>query len=127
MNIEDVYRIAREYLAATALRYRPGQDEYYARVALEQALVAGAAGNFGIGAAAVVRTGPTVAEYRAGTALFTAAGVSDHAEVRALTKWRTGQPPDDQYARSPRKTSVRLSKVFTSSSPWSPARCECAP
>lgn len=62
MNIEDVYRIAREYLAATALRYRPGQDEYYARVALEQALVAGAAGNFGIGAAAVVRTGPTVAE-----------------------------------------------------------------
>lgn len=98
MSIEDVYRTAREYLAATASRYEPGQDEYYARVALEQALVAGAAGNFGIGAVAVVRTGPTVAEYRAGNALFTAAGVSDHAEVRALTKWRTGQPPDDRYA-----------------------------
>jgi tRNA(Arg) A34 adenosine deaminase TadA len=96
----SIYGAVRAYLAGSASRYQRGEDEYYARLALEQAMLAGVAGNFGIGAVAVVRDGPVAREYRAGNALFTGLGVVDHAEVRALLKWRQGLPPDDEYSVS---------------------------
>jgi hypothetical protein len=51
----SIYGAVRAYLAGSASRYQRGEDEYYARLALEQAMLAGVAGNFGIGAVAVVR------------------------------------------------------------------------
>jgi tRNA(Arg) A34 adenosine deaminase TadA len=94
---QEIYDEVRDYLQRTASHYRLGEDPYYARLALEQAMWAGQAGNFAIGAVAVVREGAMVREYRAGNAIFTGAGVVDHAEVRAMLKWREGKPPDDSY------------------------------
>ena len=65
------------YLARTAGTYLPGQPEYYARLALEQALLAHREGNYGIGAVAVVVRGDEIREFPNRNAMFTGTGVVD--------------------------------------------------
>jgi len=96
------------YLFATEEKYFPGQDEYYARLALEQAVMAYEEGNYGIGAVAVVVTDERVREFRARNAMVTGLGVVDHAETRALLRMRGGRRPDISY---PRHVSAQTSNL----------------
>lgn len=82
------------YLEATRERYRPGDDEYYARLALEQALLASREGNYGIGAVGVEVSGGLAREYHDRSAMVTGLGVVDHAETRALLRMKSGEAPD---------------------------------
>lgn len=87
------------YLAASASRYVEGQHEYYARIALEEAAASHLAGNYGIGAVAVVVSTKEVKEFRAQNAMLTGTGVVDHAETRALIDIRSGRSASKSYAR----------------------------
>ncbi len=82
----------------TLRKYFPGQDEYYARVALAQALRAFEEGNYGIGAVAIVVSDDHVQEFRERNAMITGVGVVDHAETRALLRIGKTQP-DATYPR----------------------------
>jgi tRNA(Arg) A34 adenosine deaminase TadA len=96
------------YLAESAGRYEVGQDEYYARDALEQALMAHREGNYGIGAVAVVVEDGEVREFPNRNAMFTGTGLVDHAETRALLDIRNGVEPTRTYARTTNQWTVRL-------------------
>jgi tRNA(Arg) A34 adenosine deaminase TadA len=90
---------AERYLSDSAGRYPTGTAEYYARLALAEALAAAGRGNFGIGAVAVVVDGDTVREYRSPNAMFTGVGAIDHAEIRAVLRAKHGSEPDAVYPR----------------------------
>ncbi len=87
------------YLAKSLKFYEVGQHEYYARIALEQAATSLAAGNYGIGAVAVVVGPRRVREFHAQNAMFSGKGVVDHAETRALIDVRSGRSATTSYAR----------------------------
>ena len=72
------------YLRATQDRYQPGQEGYYLRKSLEQALLAYEEGNYGIGSVALLVKDGLVYEFSARNAMVTGQGVHDHAETRAL-------------------------------------------
>jgi tRNA(Arg) A34 adenosine deaminase TadA len=88
------------YLKRTKGRYKPGQDEYYARTALRQAARALSYGNYGIGAVAVLVDSTIVSEYWAGNAMVTGLGVVDHAETQAVLAAKRGLVPSACYPRS---------------------------
>jgi tRNA(Arg) A34 adenosine deaminase TadA len=92
-------RSAAAYLRMTADRYVVGQEEYYARLALEQAVIASSEGNYGIGAIAVVVTDTEVLEYPARNAMLTGLGVVDHAETRAILAARGDALPARRWPR----------------------------
>lgn len=74
-----------QYLRETEKSYQPGDHEYYARLALDQAIEAYKEGNYGIGAVAVLVHGGKIYEFPNRNAMVTGLGVSDHAEARAIT------------------------------------------
>jgi len=80
----EVERRVAQYLDETDGRYSPGEDEYYIRAALGEALLASREGNYGIGAVVTITDGTTVREFRARNFMVTGAGVVDHAETRGL-------------------------------------------
>jgi tRNA(Arg) A34 adenosine deaminase TadA len=105
----DITERVRSYLAVTERKYFPGQDEYYARVALAQALRAFEEGNYGIGAVAIVVSDDHVQEFCERNAMITGVGVVDHAETRALL--RIGKTQECQCNWPESKTSaVALAK-----------------
>jgi tRNA(Arg) A34 adenosine deaminase TadA len=107
-QLEGVEAETAKYLDRTRDTYRRGQDTYYARLALEQALLAAREGNYGIGAVAVFANATTTREYRARSAMVTGAGIVDHAETRALLAATTTAVPDDEYPADP---NTRLGKL----------------
>lgn len=85
------------YLTRTESKYSVGQDVYYCRLALEQALKASIENNYGIGAVAIVAQGGRVREYHDRSKMFNGGdGIIDHAETRALIASRT-RAPDAEY------------------------------
>lgn len=98
-QVEDVLLRVGRYLGATTNRYVPGQDEYYARLALEQAAVALREGNYGIGAVAVLVQPSRVLEFRAPNRILTGLGVIDHAETLAVLAARCAGDATDEYPR----------------------------
>lgn len=91
-------------------RYEPGEDEYYARAALQEALEAYGEGNYGIGAVALVVEDDQILEYRARNAMITGRGVVDHAETRALIAIRSGDPAEFRYPRDLNEQTLALPK-----------------
>jgi tRNA(Arg) A34 adenosine deaminase TadA len=89
------------YLAAAVGASPPGSDDYYARIALGEALTASREGNYGIGAVGVEVAGSVVREFRARSAMVTGPGVVDHAETRALLAHRSGSSPSATYPLDP--------------------------
>jgi tRNA(Arg) A34 adenosine deaminase TadA len=93
------------YLASSECASSPGSDEYYARIALAEALAASREGNYGIGAVGVEvgdHGGDSVVrEFRARSAMVTGLGVVDHAETRVLLDRRSGRPPSATYPLDP--------------------------
>lgn len=87
-----------DYLQRTRDAFVPGSDHYYARIALWLALRAHQAGNFGIGAVAVVRSGNTADLYYGGNEMGKPNAVVDHAEIRALLKVASQAAPDQTIA-----------------------------
>lgn len=86
------------YLSGTEDRYPPGTAESFAREALAAALASYRAGNYGIGAVAVVRTGNDISEFRTGNAMVSpTTGIVDHAETRALLRILNDETPDATY------------------------------
>ncbi len=98
-QVEDILRRVGRYLDETRNRYAPGQDEYYARLALEQAAVALREGNYGIGAVAVLVHPSRVLEFRASNRILTGLGVIDHAETLAVLAARRGGEATVEYPR----------------------------
>jgi tRNA(Arg) A34 adenosine deaminase TadA len=86
----EVVQAVRAYLERTRSAFQEGQDAYYARGALQQAMIAHLEGNYGIGAVAVVVGETDVAEYPARNAMVTGEGILDHAETRAVLAVRRG-------------------------------------
>ena len=104
----DIASRVRAYLLETKDKYFPGQDEYYARLALAQAVKAYEEGNYGIGAVAVVVSNDRVREFRARNAMVTGLGVVDHAETRALLRMKGGKRPDVVYPRRVSELTAEL-------------------
>lgn len=96
----DIIDEARIYLLKTETKYEIGQHEYYARIALEQAVKAFDEKNYGIGAVAIEVTNEVIYEYRERNAMVSGVGVVDHAETRALLKLKGGKQPDFFYPRN---------------------------
>ncbi len=63
-----------------------GTEEYYALVALGQALKAFNEGNYGIGAAVLLKWKDKIYEFRDSNAMVTGYRLRDHAEARALDR-----------------------------------------
>lgn len=105
MKIEELVKI---YLLQTQGKYQVGQYEYYAWIALEQALKAFEEKNYGIGAVAVLVTENDIFEFRARNAMVTGLGVVDHAETRALLKLKGGKQPDYKYPRQSNEWTKKL-------------------
>lgn len=89
------------YLAASGGSSPWGSDDYYARVALAEALAASREGNYGIGAVGVDVADSVVREFRARSAMVTGVGVVDHAETRAVLGHRSGSPSSATYLLDP--------------------------
>jgi tRNA(Arg) A34 adenosine deaminase TadA len=104
----DIASRVTAYLLETEDKYFPGQDEYYARLALAQAVKAYEEGNYGIGAVAVVVRNDRVREFRARNAMVTGLGVVDHAETRALLRMKGGKRPDVSYPRRVSELTAKL-------------------
>lgn len=98
----------KQYLQDSENTYQTGQQEYYARIALDQALKAFEEKNYGIGAVAVMVTESTVEEYHSRNAMITGLGVVDHAETRALLKLKGREPSDKTYPRNLNKWTSGL-------------------
>lgn len=92
---ERVEAAVEAYLRAAGAE--PGTDDYYARIALAEALAASREGNYGIGAVAVDVVDGVVREFRARSAMVTGLGVVDHAETRAVLDVRGGRAPTVTY------------------------------
>jgi tRNA(Arg) A34 adenosine deaminase TadA len=87
-----------KYLAESQSKFIQGSDEFFARLALKAALSAFQAGNYGIGAVAVVRLRDEVRWYEGQNAMVTSpAGLIDHAETRALLKVAADEKPDGRF------------------------------
>lgn len=115
------------YLARTAGTYLPGQPEYYARLALEQALLAHREGNYGIGAVAVVVRGDEIREFPNRNAMFTGTGVVDHAETRTLLAVRGQQKATRVYGRDYTKWTRALPEGISIFGTLEPCpMCDCA-
>jgi tRNA(Arg) A34 adenosine deaminase TadA len=107
MKIQDQVKI---YLLETEGKYQVGQHEYYAWIALSQALKAFEENNYGIGAVAIQVTEKDIFEYRERNAMVTGLGVVDHAETRALLKLKSGKQPDYKYPRDMNNWTKSLPK-----------------
>lgn len=94
-----VAELVRDYLDKTKNTYEVGHPNYFARLALDEALQAYLEGNYGIGAVAVVVDEHEVKEYRARNRMITGQGIIDHAEIRAILRYAAASPPDTQVAR----------------------------
>jgi tRNA(Arg) A34 adenosine deaminase TadA len=94
------------YLQRSEGWYERGTDEYFARIALEQALLASREGNYGIGAVAVDFRDGQVREFRERSAMITGLGVIDHAETRAVLAAYSGAPPNQVYQDSFARTDL---------------------
>jgi len=105
MKIEDKVKV---YLLQAKGKYEVGQHEYYAWLALEQALKAFEEKNYGIGAVALLVTENDIFEFRARNAMVTGLGVVDHAETRALLKLKGGKQPDYKYPRESNEWTKKL-------------------
>jgi len=105
MSIE---REVGDYLSQTTRLYQPGQHEYYARLALEQAVEAYKQGDYGIGAIGVLATETTVSEFPGRNVMMTGDGVVDHAETRALIAIRSGKEPSNTYGKQDNEWTKRL-------------------
>lgn len=81
---EPVDQKVAAYLGETKNRFEIGSSEYYARLALEQALLAFREKNYGIGALTVLVQDGTVYEFPSRNAMTSGLGVHDHAEARGL-------------------------------------------
>ena len=116
-----------QYLNESAGYYPPGQDEYFARIALEQANIAFREGNYGIGAVAVVATVKKVSEFPNRNAMITGIGVTDHAETRALFDIRSGRLPIKTYNRNLNQSTADLPEGISVFGTLEPCpMCDCA-
>lgn len=126
---QKVIAEVRDYLKGSKDKFAKGSDEYYARLALEQASIACSEKNYGVGAVVVLASGKKLYEFRARNAMVTGLGIADHAESRAITNaycWagrnkllgrdipaaeleRGGKiDPDDTYARDLNEHTKKL-------------------
>ncbi|MCI5073112.1 hypothetical protein MRY82_09270 [bacterium] len=85
-NTNDVHIATqvKNYLERTKNTYQVGQHAYYARKALASALKAFNENNYGIGALVLLVHDGIIYEFPGRNAMVTGAGVTDHAEARAL-------------------------------------------
>lgn len=84
LKTKDIKIDVEAYLKATEGKYKRGEEEYYARLALAQALEAYKEGNYAIGAVILFVTDTKVYEFTARNMMVKGAGVADHAEARGL-------------------------------------------
>lgn len=88
-KLKDIKANVEAYLKTSEGKYERGQEEYYARQALAQALDAYLGGNYAVGAIILYVTDTKVYEFAARNAMFKGTGVADHAEARGLMAART--------------------------------------
>lgn len=96
--VGDIVADVRDYLDRTAAAFRPGSDQFYARIALCVALNAYRKGNFGIGAVAVIRVGNRAELFYGENGMGQPNAVIDHAETRAVLRVAAGAAADETIA-----------------------------